>query len=453
MSKYTDLLRDDSILIVNRKLAVAVGLDASITLRQVVHWMDYNRNKDKDRNFRDGHWWTYNTYDKWQEENFPFWSISAIRRNFATLENLGLVLATSSYNTIAIDKTKWYTVDFQAYERFMELWENMGTPVCSNGGKTSIAYKKFLDAWKQARTTVHCEQTTVLDEHMDCSQSTDHESTENKAIPEINTEISTENKEKESSSSDELLSEQPITEILESGETTEVPEVSVVEEPSVKLQDDASKQETPTPKPDIVDIAEAHLEKIAAKPKSSKTTKADLPMLRPGDTYSVKDWQLVLSKSMKFSLTKSGCQRMAPYIRFFNGTCDYKPKKGESEYNLYQCNGDIGGDDLENVTPLSLVQVVALTLYYRAWREPNNKEKQATIYLPPKAQTLQEKCRNFLADADYDKWIAAAESKLGALLNNTETLETKASNGARFDNFSAPKPEDYKRPEWDYIDA
>lgn len=445
MSKYIQLLRDDQLLIVNRRLAVAIGLDASITLRQVVYWMDKNRDKEKQDHFIDNRWWCYNKYDTWREDNFPFWSISAIRRNFATLEGLGLVLATSAYNKIAIDKTKWYTVDLEAYEQFMALWEEMGAPACGNGGKPSSAYQQFLEAWKRHHTSVHCEQSSVHSEHSDCSSRADHESTVNKAIPENSTYLISESKEKESSSSDEITPDVPV--VITENLVLETPTVPAVEEKRITA-DPEIKESSDVPKPDIADIAQAHINEVA-KPKRSKVSKSELPMLRADDPYKKSDWELVLSKGMNFSLTKSGCQRMVPYIRFFNGTCEYKPKKGESEYNLYQCNGDIGGDGLENVAPLSLVQVVALTLQYRAWREPNNKEKQATIYLPQSAKTLQEKCRNFLADADYEKWMSVAKTKLDALLKG-ESLDTKPSNGTRFDNLSAPKPEDYKRP--DYVE-
>src|SRR5699024_12648676 len=60
--------------------------------------------------FEEGRYWVYNTYEGWQEQ-FPFWSVSTIKRTLVRLEESGLLI-TANYNKMKIDRTKWYTVDY-----------------------------------------------------------------------------------------------------------------------------------------------------------------------------------------------------------------------------------------------------------------------------------------------------------------------------------------------------
>ncbi len=52
---------------------------------------------------------------EWQEQ-FPFWSIMTIRRTFTSLEKKGL-LTVGNHNRKGFDKTKWYTINYEALER------------------------------------------------------------------------------------------------------------------------------------------------------------------------------------------------------------------------------------------------------------------------------------------------------------------------------------------------
>lgn len=99
------LLIEDRPLMVLPSLAVAIGLNEAIILQQLHWWLD------KSANVIDGHSWVYNTYSQWQEQ-FPFWSDKTIRRAIGTLESKGLVVSTSEYNKMGIDKTKWYRIDY-----------------------------------------------------------------------------------------------------------------------------------------------------------------------------------------------------------------------------------------------------------------------------------------------------------------------------------------------------
>jgi len=77
------VLFNESPLTVNVELAKLIGLNESIVLQQIQYWLKINEKAG--RNFRDGYYWTYNTFEEWQEQ-FPFWSLSTIKRIFAKLE-------------------------------------------------------------------------------------------------------------------------------------------------------------------------------------------------------------------------------------------------------------------------------------------------------------------------------------------------------------------------------
>ena len=102
------LLLDDRPLIVIPELAFAIGLNNAIVLQQIHYWVTINERAKK--TFRVGYYWTYNSYDAWRRQ-FPFWSVSTIKRIFMELEADGYI-TTGNYNRLAIDRTKWYRVNY-----------------------------------------------------------------------------------------------------------------------------------------------------------------------------------------------------------------------------------------------------------------------------------------------------------------------------------------------------
>ncbi|MGO4890326.1 replication protein [Anaerobacillus sp. MEB173] len=108
MRKY---LLDEYPLIIIKSLAEEVGLNKSIVLQQLHYWLE------KSNNLIDGYKWVYNTYEDWQLQ-FPFWSISTIRRTITELEKDGLIV-TGNYNKAKMDKTKWYRIDYEKFDQLM----------------------------------------------------------------------------------------------------------------------------------------------------------------------------------------------------------------------------------------------------------------------------------------------------------------------------------------------
>ena len=104
------LLIDDYPLQVLPKLAEEIGLNEAIFVQQLHYWINGKSGK-----LRDGRRWVYNTYEDWQD-NFPFWSVSTIRRTITSCEEQDFVI-TGNYNKLGIDKTKWYTINYDEINR------------------------------------------------------------------------------------------------------------------------------------------------------------------------------------------------------------------------------------------------------------------------------------------------------------------------------------------------
>jgi len=127
MGAESRLLYDERPLVVIPELAVVVGLNNAIALQQVHYWVRINQRADK--NFREGYYWTYNTYEAWREQ-FPFWSISTVKRIFMELEADGLIV-TGSYNRLPIDRTKWYRINYDRLGECVKLiqWSGQNDPM------------------------------------------------------------------------------------------------------------------------------------------------------------------------------------------------------------------------------------------------------------------------------------------------------------------------------------
>lgn len=116
---FKELFIDKSkTLIVNTDLALVLGdLNEAIVLNQLNYWLEINKKAEK--NLVDGKYWVYNSYSDWRINNFPYWSEKTIQRTFTRLENKGVVLS-ANYNKLAIDKTKWYTIDTEKLQELVD---------------------------------------------------------------------------------------------------------------------------------------------------------------------------------------------------------------------------------------------------------------------------------------------------------------------------------------------
>lgn len=101
------------------KLAKLLGLSEAIILNQIHYWLE------KKKNIIDGRPWVYNTYENWQEQ-ICFLSVSTIKKAIKKLENIGIVVA-GNFNRSKIDKTKWYTIDYEVLQKLYETENDRDT--------------------------------------------------------------------------------------------------------------------------------------------------------------------------------------------------------------------------------------------------------------------------------------------------------------------------------------
>lgn len=100
-------------ILVDTDLAVVIGLKEAVVAQQLNYWLH-----SKSAKFINGRRWIYNTYEKWQKDSFPFFTIATIRRTFGSLEKQKIVL-TGNFNKAGFDKTKWYSIDEERLDELM----------------------------------------------------------------------------------------------------------------------------------------------------------------------------------------------------------------------------------------------------------------------------------------------------------------------------------------------
>lgn len=109
MSKY---LVDEYPLIVLPTLAKVIGLNEAIFLQQLNYWLGSSRHE------YDGRKWVYNTFEEWQNQ-LPFWPVVTIKRIVKKLRDSGVIITTSEYNKMPMDRTLWYSIDREKLDQII----------------------------------------------------------------------------------------------------------------------------------------------------------------------------------------------------------------------------------------------------------------------------------------------------------------------------------------------
>ena len=110
-----------------KRRAGTLGLNEAIIINQISYWNEIN--KKSGNNFKDGYYWTYNTYEKWSKSDFPYWSADTIRKTITALEEIGVIISTDKYNSYKIDNKKWYRVDYDKLQEIINIVEEKETQV------------------------------------------------------------------------------------------------------------------------------------------------------------------------------------------------------------------------------------------------------------------------------------------------------------------------------------
>lgn len=112
------LLIDEQPLQVLPSLACAIGLNEAMVLQQL-HWrLRYSKKQVN------GLFWVFDKYEVWQQEHFPFWSLDTVKRTFRSLEQKNLVISSDKFNQFKLDRTKWYTINYEVLNTLDTEGEN-----------------------------------------------------------------------------------------------------------------------------------------------------------------------------------------------------------------------------------------------------------------------------------------------------------------------------------------
>lgn len=93
-------------------LAVKIGLNEAIIIQQLHVWLQTSKHT------HDGNKWVCYSYEDWKEQ-FPFWSVSTIRRIIGKLEQEKLILS-GNHNPVKTIQTKWYRINERKLEQICE---------------------------------------------------------------------------------------------------------------------------------------------------------------------------------------------------------------------------------------------------------------------------------------------------------------------------------------------
>lgn len=86
-------------------VAVKYGYEEAGFLNHLIFW--YKNNRDNNRNFYEGRWWTWNTVTA-LSQSFPWWTTKQLRRIIDSCKAQGALLV-GNFNEDGRDRTLWYS--------------------------------------------------------------------------------------------------------------------------------------------------------------------------------------------------------------------------------------------------------------------------------------------------------------------------------------------------------
>ncbi len=145
-------------------IAKEYGIPAAILLKHIYYWVEKNRTNEK--HYRDGYFWTYNSMKSFCQL-FPYMSDSTIKRAIKKLVDGGLIVE-AVYNDIPFDRTKWYTLTPDGYERIknsIALVQNDQSHLVKMTKSDEVKMAQPIPYKNNSRTQLNnnISNTTVLD--------------------------------------------------------------------------------------------------------------------------------------------------------------------------------------------------------------------------------------------------------------------------------------------------
>lgn len=109
------LLTNEKPLMALPLLGVALGHEQSMILQQLHYRLQQIKAKGSEEA------WYCQSLDSWHKQ-FPFWSSSKIKHSIRKLENEGIVYSTDKFNRFSVDRTKWYTIDYEKLQHILHTY-------------------------------------------------------------------------------------------------------------------------------------------------------------------------------------------------------------------------------------------------------------------------------------------------------------------------------------------
>jgi hypothetical protein len=128
------LLIDDQPLLILPKLVEKIGFNEAIVLQQIHYWITLYQEAYEEKglykdHIHDGRMWIYNSVRNWVKDNFTdvmsertLWKVMANLEGKGKSEKCKMIkplIVCGNYNKRGYDKTKWYTIDYDAVNELM----------------------------------------------------------------------------------------------------------------------------------------------------------------------------------------------------------------------------------------------------------------------------------------------------------------------------------------------
>lgn len=147
------LLINEPPLMVLPSLAVNIGLNEAIFVQQLHYLLQMSQNK------RDGVMWVYNTFEDWGAI-FPFWSIPTIKRIASSLKAKKLIVSSGKYNRMKMDKTQWYSLNYNELNKLTLSKDQIDTIEVSNCNNGEYQ-NDTMSSYQNDTTNNHKNKTTT----------------------------------------------------------------------------------------------------------------------------------------------------------------------------------------------------------------------------------------------------------------------------------------------------
>jgi hypothetical protein len=143
-------------LVLLPSLATAVGAYGAIALQQLNYHLTNPNNGWEDD---DGERWIYKTYEDWQKDDFPFWSIEQIQRIFWALDQKGLIISCQPEGRK--NRRKYYRIE---YDRLDEMLDTASRARVQQNAKSHLP---------SVQRGTHSESSSLRSEHTHCADGAD----------------------------------------------------------------------------------------------------------------------------------------------------------------------------------------------------------------------------------------------------------------------------------------